>query len=667
MPPSDPQRESSAEKDAESLRMSQLDTDVDPGSRWREDMSRTGFAPSFAPPMRPDSPANLAPIKVLAKGTRLGDFEIEDVLGRGAFGIVYLARQLSLERQVALKITRNLGHEGRTMARLEHENIVQVFSESVSPDGKQRWLCMQYIPGTTLEAVIRSMHGQKSREWSGESILALIDELHPDPPAFHPGALRERQELGHADSLEAVCWIGARLAEALAYAHQNGVLHRDIKPANILKTRYGRPMLTDFNLAFQPINIAAGNKSLFGGTLAYMSPEHLDAFHPNKETSPDVVDERSDIFSLGVVLHELATGDVALPSSTKSLDNLEKLEWITDARRSMPLTAGKSSTTSGQVFNRVIHECLAPDPEHRCQRAADLAESLAGCKSLSEAEKELPHAGLVTRSAFRHPFVWLILLAILPHLPIGSTVNIAYNAFRIVGHLSPTQQNVFQELVVAYNGILYPLCLGWLAYVLRPVFVVWKASRNDEAALDAEQIDAARQRTTRWPFWAVTLAGIGWLPGGIFFPLALHVRAGPVEPWVFVHFLVSCTLSGLIAMTYSYFAIQFLATRIFYPNLWGNVANLHATATAELGGLRRYLSIFQMLAGLVPLAGAILVVALGPEDESTFGVFQFLVITLIVLGFFGFELANRSSFLINQTVHAMTKRRGTRRDSRSAN
>lgn len=642
-------------------------SDVSPSEEAGEDLSVTAFAPSFATPQSPRSSRRVVAIEVLEPGSRIDDFEIVTVLGRGAFGCVYLARQMSLNRNVALKISMNEGNEGRTMAQLEHENIVQVFSESLSHDGSLRLLCMQYVPGTTLDAVIRGMHGDKSRGWSGDSILELIDELNPEPPPFHPAAMRHRQELGKADSIEAVCWIGNKLAEALAYAHQKGVLHRDIKPANILQTRYGQPLLADFNLAFQSIDLQSGGESLFGGTLAYMSPEHLDAFHPRRATERDAVDQRSDVYSLGVVLYELAYGDVALPPADSTApdpspaelpDNLHKLERIFEARKQPPPPIDSQHPLSARLFDRTVRKCMRPDPRRRYQDASDLAAGLAGCKTLSEIEKDLPRAGVLTRSALRHPFWWLVLLAILPHLPIGSTVNIAYNAFRIVGHLTPDQKETFHQLVMVYNATLYPICFIALVFLLRPVYQVWTTLHRDVEAVDAAEVERARKFTLRWPKWAVILGCLGWIPGGIFFPLALHLIAGPIEAWVFVHFMISCTLSGLIAMSYSYFGIQFLVTRVFYPNLWFDIRNVRETADVELQDVKPSLRIFQTLSGLVPLAGAIVVVALGPEDKSSESAFQFLTITLILLGIAGFQLANHGGAMILQTIDAVTKRRG---------
>lgn len=670
MEPAEPDDE--PESEAPSTRRVDWDDSLVDDSQWEQnELSLTEMAPSFAAPEPKPKRATVSrEIEILETGARIDDFEIESILGRGAFGCVYLARQMSLNRMVALKVTTNEGQEGRTMAQLEHENIVQVFSESVTHNGTRRLLCMQYVPGTTLEAVIRKMHGEPARPWSGDSILNLIDEIHPDPPPIHPAAMRHRYELGNADSIEAVCWIGNQLAEALAYAHHKGVLHRDIKPANILQTRAGQPLLADFNLAFQSVDVRRGRDSLFGGTLSYMSPEHLDAFHPDRPTRRDAVDQRSDIYSLGVVLHELAYGDVALPEVAKSADNLEKLETISEARRNGPSEPSSESRSedapevgeglANRLFGHTVRRCMRPDPADRFQNADELAKSLSGCKTLSEIEKDLPRAGIVTRSAIRHPFWWLVLLAILPHLPIGSTVNISYNAFRIVGHLSPAQRDTFENLVLFYNGTLYPIVFLALVFLLRPVYRVFKTLRQDVESVDAAEVAEARRFCLRWPRWAVTLGCLGWIPCGLFFPIALRVTTGPIEPWVYVHFVISCTLSGLIAMSYSYFGIQFLVTRVFYPNLWCDVSDLAGTAQEELGDISPSLRVFQTLSGFVPLAGAILVVALGPEDGSTQGAFQFLTITLIVLGLCGFQLANHGGALILETVDAMTKRRGTR-------
>jgi hypothetical protein len=123
--------------------------------------------------------------------TQFQDFEVLRVLGEGSFGTVYLARQISLDRQVALKITANRGSEARTLASLEHDHIVQVFSETVDLGRNQRMLCMQYVAGTTLERIISALNERDWHLWSGQTVLDAIDSISQYPAVFHPSALLE--------------------------------------------------------------------------------------------------------------------------------------------------------------------------------------------------------------------------------------------------------------------------------------------------------------------------------------------------------------------------------------------------------------------------------------------------------------------------------------------
>lgn len=131
----------------------------------------------------------------LTPGDRCGEFEIVDLLGRGGFGMVYLARETSLERLVALKISPNVGSEGRNLAQLEHENIVQVHSEKVDPLRQQRLLCMQYVPGMTLGKLFTLWREQGSRYRSGPGIIHLLDQNKSPHARFDPAALRDRELL----------------------------------------------------------------------------------------------------------------------------------------------------------------------------------------------------------------------------------------------------------------------------------------------------------------------------------------------------------------------------------------------------------------------------------------------------------------------------------------
>src|SRR5205823_639549 len=139
-----------------------------------------------------------------------------------------------------LKVSRNRGQEARTLARLEHDHIVRVFSEVVDGERDLRLLCMQYVAGVTLEQLIGKLRELPPEGRTGRAMLDAIDQC-TDPVPLDLAALRDRELLEASDPIEAASWLGARLAEALAHAHNLGVLHRDVKPANVLVDRYGRP------------------------------------------------------------------------------------------------------------------------------------------------------------------------------------------------------------------------------------------------------------------------------------------------------------------------------------------------------------------------------------------------------------------------------------------
>jgi serine/threonine protein kinase len=583
-------------------------------------------------------------------GQQLGDFELLHVLGQGSFATVYLARQVSLDRQVALKVTADWGSEARTLARLEHDHIVQVFSEGVASG--LRLLCMQYVAGTTLERVLDALKGRPRQEWGGRAMLEAIDRLSTHPAALHPAALRGREELAEDDHFGAVCRLGARLAEALDYAHGQGVLHRDIKPANILLSQYGRPLLADFNLSSRQGPAAGTAAGRLGGTLAYMAPEHLDAFNPEGDTPPAAVDQRSDMYSLGVVLFELLTGELPSPAPSPGVPICEALRGMAAARRGGVPPPRQLNPDLPPPLDRVIRRCLEPRPGGRYQTAGELARALQGCGELRRIERELPAPGPLTRAAAGRPFLMLAALALLPHV-LGSAVNICYNALRIVRALTAAQQGVFSWAVLGYNLLMYPACLAILVGVTVPG---WKALQGlgRGQVIGVEQMAAVRRGVLRWPLWAVAVSCLGWLPGGVLFPLALAVFAGPIDVAVFGHFAVSFTVSGLIALTYSFFAVQFLVLRVFYCRLWVDGQGLGPAARAELGALGPRLRWFQLLAGLIPLVGALLMVGVGPEI-SGYRTFRLLVTALLVLGMTGFGMATVAHNVLSQTLAVLVR------------
>ena len=641
-------------------------SDVKPAESNEE--SATARAPSFRPPAaaggvrvpQPPPRRDLRPPAMLP-GTQIDDFEVIRMLGRGAFGHVYLARQLSLDREVALKVSANRGSEGRTMARLEHAHIVQVFSETVDVATDQRLLCMQLVPGVGLERIIASLgESAASREhrdlpassplspasWTGADFLAVIDRNASLPTALDPASLRDREALGQMDAVEATAWLGARLAEALDFAHRRGVLHRDIKPANILVNSYGRPMLADFNISAQQVAGGEGEDDMFGGTIAYMAPEHLDAFNPSDVTPHDAVTSQADIYSLGLVLHELLHGEGTRAAPNRDAGLATMLRRLADDRRNQPPMCHDGAPSALKTLERTICRCLAPEPADRFASGAELAEQLDGCRQQRQAERRLPKPTPFVQWIVARPFFWFVWLVLLPQLA-GSAINIPYNASQIVEQLSAEQQELFMQLVTAYNVVAYPVAVALFAWSFFPVRRIWR-EMHGVTPLAAGQVADARQSALRLPLWVVGLTAAAWLPGGVLFPAIISANAGTLALETWMHFIASFTLSGLIALAYALCGSQYVIQRALYPRMWDDVRQFTVVAQQELAPMAARIGWIQILAGSAFVA-AVFVLLL-----ETSPAFKGVVVGLILLGWAGYQLASRVARNLTDTTAALT-------------
>ena len=330
-------------------------------------------------------------------------FRLVAELGRGAFGRVFLAEQKDLAgRHVVLKISTKLFDEPQTLAQLQHTNIVPIYSAHQA--GPLQAVCMPYLGSTTLANVLQSFHKRDSLPVSGKDLVSTLnqyrsstlDDARPLPagvaplngrtssisaraksttaldgtaeplPPVEQIALKKLEGLSY---VEAVLWIGAHLADGLAYAHEHGIIHRDLKPANVLLADDGQPLLLDFNLS-ENSNLRRGSQAASaGGTLPYMAPEHLESFQSRRR-----VDARIDLYSLGLILFELLTGRRAFPYQTglprKMIPNM-----IADRQQSPPVLRVHNKAISPAVESIVRH-CLEPDPARRYQSARELQEDL---------------------------------------------------------------------------------------------------------------------------------------------------------------------------------------------------------------------------------------------------------------------------------------------------
>lgn len=288
-----------------------------------------------------------------------GRYRILKELGKGSMGVVHQAHDPQIDRLVALKVLRpdrvateaflhRFMREAKAIGRLSHPNLVVVYD--VGEDRGTVYLAMEFLEGKPLNELI-------------------------DLDSFQPDEIIE---------------LGVQVAEALDYAHRKGIVHRDIKPSNIIVQPDGQIKITDFGIAHieDPEATQQTQAGEILGTPAYMSPEQVLS---------QPVDGRSDLFSLGVILYELATGKRPfrgenLAAMFRSITGEDPLEPI-GLNPALP-----------RELSQTIMKCLARIPEHRFATGKELAEALRRCgrtAAPSPAPKRTqPSALVITLSAF---------------------------------------------------------------------------------------------------------------------------------------------------------------------------------------------------------------------------------------------------------------------------
>ena len=302
-----------------------------------------------APPLFPEVGESIAGFHLLAE------------LGRGLQGRVFLATQPALaDRAVVLKITPCDGQEHLSLARLQHTYIAPLYLSQDEADRNLRLLCMPFFGGGPLSQVLDTLSEIPPAKRTGHDLLAAVDAAQKDLPLTAPARGPARAFLSRADYVQAICWIGACLAEALHYAHERGLVHLDVKPSNVLLAADAQPMLLDFHLAQPPLSPDAPLTDWLGGTAAFMSPEQQAAFDAISQARPIParVDQRLDIFSLGRLLYEALGGTIPEEGN-------EPLA---------PLRRANSQVSAG--LEDIINHCLSPAPEDRYPDAAALAADL---------------------------------------------------------------------------------------------------------------------------------------------------------------------------------------------------------------------------------------------------------------------------------------------------
>lgn len=321
------------------------------------------------------------PTQFPALGDYFEEFLLQAELGRGGAGRVFLAEDKSLHRLVALKVSPDRGNEPSILGRLSHQHIMPVHSVAFDPETDLRGLCMPYHAGLPLDDVIRRV-GPGTRPAHAQALWDALTAPSDGPTAAAVDDGEKVMGVGWAafpargSYADAVAWLGLALAEALRHAHSRGIQHRDVKPANVLLTfKYG-PQLLDFNLAHEPDSASQAEAAMRGGTLPYMAPEQLDAFLAPEKWG--TVDARADLYSLGLVLRELLTGDP--PETTDPSIPLVRAIRTLLARRPQTRTDLRAANpTITFALEAIVARCLAYEPDDRYPDAAALADDLKRC------------------------------------------------------------------------------------------------------------------------------------------------------------------------------------------------------------------------------------------------------------------------------------------------
>jgi eukaryotic-like serine/threonine-protein kinase len=270
----------------------------------------------------------MIPMRQLVLGDR---YTLVELLGNGGMAEVYLARDNSLGREVALKVLREqytddeefverFRREAMSAAALNHPGIVQVYDRGRSEDGTF-YMVMEYVPGGTLKERIK-------------------DEGNLAP--------REAAE------------IASQVADALAVAHDRGVIHRDVKPQNVLLTASGKAKVSDFGIARAASSKTMTQANSVLGTLAYMSPEQVRG---------DRVGPASDLYSLGVVLYEMLAGELPYRGDDPIATAMKHLD-------EPPRNPRETNPAVPEELGDLVVKLLAKDPEDRYSSAASLSEDL---------------------------------------------------------------------------------------------------------------------------------------------------------------------------------------------------------------------------------------------------------------------------------------------------
>lgn len=579
-------------------------------------------------------------IEGFAAGQKVDDFDLLVELGKGAFGSVFLARQLSMQRLVALKLSADKGNEPQTLATLEHPNIIRVYDQRTLPGHKVRLLYMQFAPGGTLAEVVKHVRLASPAARNGSLLMAAVSEALEKSGTGTSDTSRLQRRLSATGWPETVCRLGIQLAYALDHAHRQGVLHRDVKPANVLLTADGSPKLADFNISFCSQLDGASPAAYFGGSLAYMSPEQIEACNPAHEREPQDLDGRSDLFALAVVLWELLHGERPFPEDNMNEGWTAMLTAMAARRRHEKPSATLPSREAVAVrLEHVLRKTLSPDPAARPADGAAMAREIMLCLN--------PRAwDLVNdlRSGWRDFARRYPVLALFPvNLPIfllAGAFNLWYNYYEYLPQVENALKETYPRFEQAFllsakvlNPVLYTLgsilVVSWALPVARAL-----TKLNAGQEVDVDVLAQARRRAISLGHGVAYVGFSLWVVAGIAFPVFIWLATGIFSLRGLIHFMLSMLACGIISWGLPFLATTWLSVRVYIPALLAN-STPDPSERLKLLQLGRQAGVYLFTSSVAPLL-ALLLVMFSATDENTK---QAAMVILVVVAIAGFGLA----------------------------
>jgi serine/threonine protein kinase len=580
-------------------------------------------------------------IEGFAVGQKLDDFDLLVELGKGAFGSVFLARQMSMQRLVALKLSADKGNEPQTLATLEHPNIIRVYDQRTLPGQKVRLLYMQFAPGGTLAEVAKHVRLTPPAARNGAILMTAVNESLEKSGTGMGDTSRLARRMASSGWPETVCRLGIQLAHALDHAHRQGVLHRDVKPANVLLTADGSPKLADFNISFCSQLDGASPAAYFGGSLAYMSPEQIEACNPTHERQPQDLDGRSDLYGLAVVLWELLHGE--RPFYEEDMDEGWTSMLTSMARRrrqDKPTAPMEARDPVGKRLEQVLRKTLSPDAAARPADGAAMAREIMLC--LNPRAWDLVNDLQTGWRDFARRFPVAALFPVnLPIFLLAGGFNFWYNLTQYVPEAMDslpmdTQKASFEAAfwlaVYVLNPVLYALGCALVIAWAQPVGRALRKLNGGEQ-VDDEKLASARRRAVLLGHGVAAIGFCLWVVAGLAFPVFIWSVSGIFSFKGLAHFMLSMLACGIISCCLPFLATTWLSVRVYIPSLLAN-STPDGSERMRLIQLGRQSGYYLFTSPVAPLMALLLVMFSGGGETK-----QTAMVTLVVVAILGFAMA----------------------------